>query len=267
MLSIAAMTVAEVNAWLAGKQGEISADDLASLRQDQRKGVRQLAERYELNQARAQAERQRVARMWRLEEKAWAAGYELVVGIDEAGCGPLAGPVVAAAVVFTQAKPIIGLNDSKQLSETKREQLYAIIKSEAAAVGVGIVSNQEVDRLNILQAAKLAMQQAVQALPLVPNLALVDGNQARLPNLSLPCRAILDGDALSASIAAASIIAKVTRDQLMAELDTVYPGYGFGQHKGYPSREHYAALHQLGPTPVHRQTFLRKFYEANRDEH
>lgn len=267
MPSIADMTVAEVRTWLANRLGQVSARDLADLRQDVRKGVRQLVERYELNRVREQAERQRLAQMWRLEEKAWADGYELVVGIDEAGCGPLAGPVVAAAVVFDQATPILGLNDSKQLAETKRERLYEVIQSQAAAVGIGVVSSQEIDRFNILSAAKLAMQQAVQALPLLPHIALVDGNQARLPNLSLPCHAILDGDALSCSIAAASIVAKVTRDRLMAELDAVYPGYGFGQHKGYPSREHYAALHELGPSPVHRQTFLRKFYEARLDEH
>lgn len=267
MLSIADMTVAEVGAWLASQQGQVSASDLARLRQDMRKGVRQLAERYELNQAREQAERQRLARMWRLEEKAWADGFEFVVGIDEAGCGPLAGPVVAAAVVFDRARPILGLNDSKQLSQVKREQLFEAIQSQATAIGIGVVSNQGVDKLNILQAAKLAMQQAVRGLPLVPQIALVDGNQARLPKLDFQCHAILDGDALSCSIAAASIVAKVTRDRLMAELDTVYPGYGFGQHKGYPSREHYAALRELGPSPVHRQTFLRKFYEARLDEH
>lgn len=265
-LGVAEMTIAEVQAWLADKYGQLSAGDLASLRQDTRKGVRQLAARHALQKAREQAEQERLAKMWRLEEQAWAEGCELVVGIDEAGCGPLAGPVVAAAVVFAGAKPILGLNDSKQVSEMKREQLFVEIQNKAVAVGVGIVNNHEIDRLNILRAAKLAMRQAVQELPLVPNLALVDGNQARLPDLRFPCRAILDGDALSCSIAAASIIAKVTRDRLMVELDTVYPGYGFGQHKGYPSREHYAALHALGPSPVHRQTFLRKFFEARRDE-
>ena len=265
-VSIATMTIAEVGAWLAAKQGQISADELASLRRDARKGVRQLAARYALQKARQQAEQERLARMWRLEEQAWADGCKLIVGIDEAGCGPLAGPVVAAAVVFDRAKPIVGLNDSKQVSGTKREQLFTEIQAQALAVGIGVVNNHEIDRLNILRAAKLAMQQAVQELPLVPNLALVDGNQARLPDLRFPCRAILDGDALSCSIAAASIIAKVTRDRMMAELDNIYPGYGFGQHKGYPSREHYAALHELGPSPVHRQTFLRKFFEASRDE-
>lgn len=268
MPSITEMTIPEIQAWLASKQGQVSADDLAGLRQDARKGVRQLAIRYEVTKAREQAERQRLAKMWRLEERAWNEGRGLVVGIDEAGCGPLAGPVVAAAVVFRQAKPIIGLNDSKRLSEGKREQLFKIVHDEALAVGVGIVDNREIDRVNILNAAKLAMQQAVHSLrPLVPNLALIDGNQARLPDLSFPCQAILDGDARSCSIAAASIVAKVTRDRLMTELDATYPGYGLCQHKGYPSREHYAALHELGPSPIHRQTFLQKFYEARHNEH
>lgn len=266
MSSIKNMTVAEVRDWLLGKSGQISAKDLAELRLDARVGIRQLASRYELSQARKRAELERLARMWRLEEKAWASDYRLVAGIDEAGCGPLAGPVVAAAVVFDQARPILGLNDSKQLSQSKREQLFDAIYSNASAVGVGVVSNQDIDKYNILQAAKLAMQQAVQELAITPELALVDGNSARLPSLAFPGRAILDGDARSCSIAAASVVAKVTRDRIMIELDAAYPGYGFSRHKGYPSREHYAALRKLGPSPIHRQTFLRKFYEAMDNE-
>ena len=266
MSSIRNMTVAEVRAWLFGESGQISAEALAELRLDARIGIRQLASRYELAQARERAELERLARMWLLEEKAWASGYSLVVGIDEAGCGPLAGPVVAAAVVFEQASPILGLNDSKQLSQSKREQLFDAIYSKASAVGVGVVRNHDIDKYNILQAAKLAMQQAVRELAIVPELALVDGNSARLPSLEFPSRAIQDGDARSCSIAAASVVAKVTRDRIMVELDAQYPGYGFSQHKGYPSREHYAALRKLGPSPVHRQSFLRKFYEALDDE-
>lgn len=268
MVSFTDMTVAEIGAWLKAKQGKISAQDLALLRQDRRKGVRQVAARYELQKAREQAERQRLARMWRLEERAWAEGFKLVVGVDEAGCGPLAGPVVAAAVIFPPSRPTIwGLNDSKQLSAEKRQELYQRIIDTAVAVGVGVVSNEQIDRLNILNAAKLAMQQAIKELALAPDLALVDGNQARLPTLSFPCKAIQDGDSHSCSIAAASIVAKVTRDRLMAELDRVYPGYGFAQHKGYPSRQHYAALRQLGPSPIHRQSFLRKFFEEGSHEH
>ncbi len=237
MVSFTDMTVAEIGAWLKAKQGKISAQDLALLRQDRRKGVRRLAARYELQKAREQAERQRLARMWRLEERAWAEGFKLVVGVDEAGCGPLAGPVVAAAVIFPPSRPTIwGLNDSKQLSAEKRQELYQRIIDTAVAA-------------------------------LAPDLALVDGNQARLPTLSFPCKAIQDGDSHSCSIAAASIVAKVTRDRLMAELDRVYPGYGFAQHKGYPSRQHYAALRQLGPSPIHRQSFLRKFFEEGSHEH
>lgn len=263
MGSFANMTVAEVGAWLSAKQGGISAQDLARLKQDGRKGVRQLAARYELQRAREAAERHRLARMWRLEERAWARGHQLVVGIDEAGCGPLAGPVVAAAVAFPNTKPgIRGLNDSKQLSAEKREELYQLILEQATAVGVGIVNNEEIDRINILEATKQAMVEAVSKLPVQPDLALVDGNEARLPALDFSCYAVLDGDGCSCSIAAASIIAKVTRDRLMVELDAVYPGYGFAQHKGYPSRQHYEALRQLGPSPVHRRSFLRRFYEG-----
>ncbi|HBK86964.1 MAG TPA: ribonuclease HII, partial [Firmicutes bacterium] len=148
------MTVAEVRAWLFGESGQISAEALAELRLDARIGIRQLASRYELAQARERPELERLAKMWLLEEKAWASGYSLVVGIDEAGCGPLAGPVVAAAVVFEQSSPILGLNDSKQLSQSKREQLFDAIYGKASAVGVGVVSNHDIDEYNILQAAK-----------------------------------------------------------------------------------------------------------------
>jgi len=255
------MTVAEVAAWLRSRKGILSAQDLAQLKEDSRKGVRQLVARFELQKARELSERQRLKRMWLLEEKAWSNGYQLVAGIDEAGCGPLAGPVVAAAVVFPQAKTTLwGLDDSKQLTAGKRELLYQMILENAVAVGVGIIHNQEIDRLNILEATKRAMTQAVANLPVLPDLALVDGNQARLPSLDIPCQTIVDGDGCSCSIAAASIVAKVTRDRLMDELDVLYPGYGFAQHKGYPSRQHYEALRQLGPSPIHRRTFLRKFY-------
>lgn len=262
------MTVAAVHDWLTDQGGSISASDLASLRQDSRKGVRQLAMRYQLNKTRTQMEQQRLARMWRREEQAWASGYKVIVGIDEAGCGPLAGPVVAAAVVFDRPITIKGLNDSKQLTQARRQELFITIQEQAQAIGIGVIHNEQIDRLNILGAAKAAMQQATQELnPVLPDMALVDGNQARLPQLSCPCHPITAGDANSASIAAASIIAKVTRDRLMDEFDAIYPGYGFAQHKGYPSRDHYAALDRLGPSPIHRKTFLRKYYEARRNEH
>lgn len=265
MLDLTAMTVAEVRTWLDGRLQPLSPQELVKLQQDSRSGVQQLAARYQRAQESEKAELERLAAMWQLERQAWSAGYPMVVGLDEAGCGPLAGPVVAAAVVFQSPVEIIGLNDSKKLSPAKRDELYTIVRAQAGAVGVGTVSNITVDKINILQAAKLAMRRAVNELGMSPDLALVDGTDVRLPQLGLPTRAIRTGDSRSCSIAAASIVAKVTRDRLMLELDTKYPGYGFSRHKGYPSSEHYAALRKLGPSPVHRQTFLRKFYATEAD--
>lgn len=178
---------------------------------------------------------------------------ELVAGVDEVGRGPLCGPVVTAAVILDPSKPIIGLNDSKKLSEKKREQLFAEIKTKAVAWSIGRAEVAEIDQLNILQATLLAMQRAIELLSITPKLALIDGN--RCPKLSIPCSAVIKGDATIPAIAAASILAKVTRDKEMLELDKRYPGYGIAGHKGYPTAIHLAALQQLGPTPIHRHSF------------
>jgi ribonuclease HII len=177
----------------------------------------------------------------------------LVCGVDEAGRGPLAGPVVAAAVILDPARPVDGLNDSKKLSDKKRQQLAALIRDKALAWAVAEASVEEIDRLNILQASLLAMQRAVAALVVTPERALIDGN--RCPLLPMPAEAIVQGDGKVASIAAASILAKTVRDAGMLELHTRYPDYGFDRHMGYPTAAHLAALQKFGISPVHRKTF------------
>ena len=196
--------------------------------------------------------------LWEIERNCYAGGFDLVCGIDEAGRGPLAGPVCAAAVILPRDTQIEGLNDSKKLSDVKRRSLYDIITREAYAYGVAFASEAEIDEVNILNATFLAMERAVAALGLQPDIALVDGN--RRPPLGMPVQTIVGGDGLSASIAAASILAKVTRDRWMEELDGQYPQYGFAVHKGYGTKRHYAALTEFGPCPIHRRSFLKKFY-------
>lgn len=200
-----------------------------------------------------------MSELWKYEHEANARGYTVICGVDEAGRGPLAGPVCAAAVILPPDLEIEGLNDSKKLTEKKREALYDIIVEKALAYGIAFASETEIDEINILQATFLAMGRAVEQLGIQPDLVLVDGN--REPELNgLPVKTIIKGDSLSANIAAASILAKVTRDRRMLELDTQYPQYGFALHKGYGTQAHYAALREHGASPVHRQTFLRKFY-------
>ena len=196
--------------------------------------------------------------LWEIERNCYAGGFDLVCGIDEAGRGPLAGPVCAAAVILPRDTQIEGLNDSKKLSDAKRRSLYDIITREAYAYGVAFASEAEIDEVNILNATFLAMERAVAALGLQPDIALVDGN--RRPPLGMPVQTIVGGDGLSASIAAASILAKVTRDRWMEELDGQYPQYGFAVHKGYGTKRHYAALTEFGPCLIHRRSFLKKFY-------
>jgi ribonuclease HII len=187
------------------------------------------------------------------ERRAGEAGYACVAGIDEAGRGPLAGPVVAAAVVLPIDCTIDGLQDSKRLTARQRQRVYAAILQCALGYGIGMVSNTEIDRLNILQATRQAMRQALFELEQRPDLALIDGNQKI--DSGIPERTIVRGDARCASVAAASVIAKVTRDRLMTAYAVRFPGYGFEQHKGYPTRAHYACLRTLGPCAIHRLSF------------
>ena len=198
--------------------------------------------------------------LWRYEREAFGAGLKLVCGVDEAGRGPLAGPVCAAAGILPPELEIPGLNDSKKLTDKKRRELYAVITAQAVTYGIAFASEQEIDEINILQATFLAMERAMQKLSPPSELALIDGNRAK--DFGLPVRTIVKGDSLSASIAAASILAKVTRDRLMEEYDAQYPQYGFAVHKGYGTKRHYEVLREFGPSPIHRRTFLKKFYET-----
>lgn len=192
-------------------------------------------------------------------ELALYGGAETVCGCDEAGRGPLAGPVVAAAVVLAPGTEISGLDDSKKLSARRREELFCEITEKAVAYSVVLASVYEIEKYNILNSALLAMDRAAQTLCVSPSLALVDGNTVR--GLSIPARAVVGGDGICPSVAAASVLAKVTRDRIMEHFDKLYPGYGFSAHKGYGTKAHYAAITQLGPTPLHRMSFLKKLYE------
>ena len=196
--------------------------------------------------------------LWEID-KTWAdRGFHAICGIDEAGRGPLAGPVCAAAVILPERLDIPGLNDSKKLTDKKRRELFPIIEEQALAYGIGWASQEEIDDINILQATFLAMSRAVEQLNIRPDLALVDGNRA--PTLDLPVETVVKGDSLSASIAAASVLAKVSRDDVMLRMAEEYPGYGFEVHKGYGTKAHYEALRTFGPSPIHRRHFLKKFY-------
>lgn len=198
--------------------------------------------------------------LWEPEHALFAQGFEIVCGVDEAGRGPLAGPVCAAAVILPRDLVIPGLNDSKKLTDKKRRELFPVICEQALAYGIGFATHEEIDEINILQATYLAMSRAVAQLSAAPDLALVDGN--REPPLPMAVRTLVKGDSLSASIAAASVLAKVSRDDLMLEIAQQYPGYGFEIHKGYGTKAHYAALDRLGECPIHRHTFLKKYYAA-----
>ena len=193
------------------------------------------------------------------ERRAAENGYSFVCGIDEAGRGPLAGPVYAAAVILPMDCEIEGLNDSKKVSEKKREQLFDVILEKAVAYGIGSASAEEIDRVNILQATFLAMERAVAAMDQPAGWALVDGN--RMPPLPIPGETVVKGDAQCASIAAASILAKVSRDRVLRELDQRYPQYGFAKHKGYGTQAHYEAIKQFGILPEHRKSFLKNLSE------
>ena len=197
--------------------------------------------------------------MWEIEDENYAEGFRVICGVDEAGRGPLAGPVCAAAVVLPPHTRIPGLNDSKKLTDKKRRELFPVICEQALAYGIGMATEQEIDEINILQATFLAMQRAMDGLQVRPDLALIDGNRQK--DFGLPVKTVVKGDSLSANIAAASVLAKVTRDDWMIRQATEFPEYGFEIHKGYGTKAHYAALEQYGPSPIHRMTFLKKFYE------
>ena len=196
--------------------------------------------------------------MWQIERSHFEKGITCICGVDEAGRGPLAGPVCAAAVILPPYAQIPGLDDSKKLTDKRRRELFPIIKQEALAYGIAFADHKEIDEINILQATYLAMEQAMAALPVKPELALIDGNRAK--DFGIPVQTVVKGDSLSASIAAASILAKVTRDDYMLEMAKAYPDYAFEVHKGYGTKLHYERLAAFGPSPIHRMTFLKKLY-------
>lgn len=229
---------------------------LEALDVDKRQGAQQLAKRIRSRYRDNRAEGQRLHFLLRFEIDLWSQGYGLIAGVDEAGMAPLAGPVVAGAVILPQNYKLRDLNDSKKiLDPEKRDKLAQQIKQDAVCWSVGIAEVEEIDKINIYHAGLLAMQRAVQGLSSQPDFILVDAR--RIPNTQTPQRGIIRGDALSASIAAASIIAKTTRDAHMLELDQMYSGYGLATHKGYPTPEHCRALKDLGALPIHRRSFAR----------
>ena len=196
--------------------------------------------------------------MWEIENALCSEGFQVICGVDEAGRGPLAGPVCAAAVILPVGLEIPGLTDSKKLTDKKRRELFPVIKEQAVAYGIALASHEEIDEINILQATYLAMERALAQLSVKPDIALIDGNRAK--DFGIPVRTVVKGDSLSANIAAASILAKVTRDDLMLEIAKEYPQYKFDVHKGYGTKAHYEALRVHGASEIHRKTFLKKFY-------
>lgn len=231
----------------------VSAQLLAKLRRDSRAGARQLYQALTARFERERSERTRLDAMLNFERVLWQSGVRDIAGVDEAGVGPLAGPVVAAAVMFHADTEIAGIDDSKRLDAPTREALAVEIRSKSAGIGLGVASVQEIDTVNIYHAALLAMRRAVEALPRLPQHVLVDART--VPGITVPQNSFNKGDGINFSIAAASIIAKTERDRMMELLDSEHPGYGFAAHKGYGTPEHRDALKRLGPSPVHRMSF------------
>jgi ribonuclease HII len=247
------MTVREVSEYVAGAPPEPGDALWRALLDDPRVGVRSQCERILRRRNARRLADEREERMREHEAELWDAGVPLVAGVDEAGRGPLAGPVVAAAVVLPRVLDVRGIDDSKKLTPERRETLHEMIMREAVTVGVGSSSERVIDEINIANATFAAMRQAVSGLSPEPGHVLVDGHE--IPELDLPQTGVVNGDALSTAIAAASIVAKVTRDRMLVELDGRYPGYGFARHKGYGTPEHLSALTRLGPCEIHRRSF------------
>ena len=248
-------SIAEIKAEFENAQEAEWASLYEKYSTDKRSGVQNIILKFQKEEQSLQKERERLIEMRKYEDQ-----YEdckFICGIDEAGRGPLAGPVVAGAVILPSDCEILFLNDSKKLSAAKREELYDEIMEKAVAVGVGMASPARIDEINILQATYEAMRTAVSELGVEPDILLNDA--VTIPEITIPQVPIIKGDAKSGSIAAASIIAKVTRDRLMVQYEEVLPGYGFAKHKGYGSKEHIEAIRRLGPTPIHRRTFIKNF--------
>lgn len=203
-------------------------------------------------------EEARLIELKKIDKEFFDKGVKYIAGIDEAGRGPLAGPVVVASVILPQESMIEGINDSKKVSEAKREKLYDLIINEAISYGIGIIYQDEIDRINILQATKKGLTEAIKQMEIKPNIIMVDALNG-IDTLGIPYKSIIKGDAKCYSIAAASIVAKVTRDRIMREWDKVYPEYGFGSHKGYGTAKHISAIKEFGPCSIHRKTFIKNF--------
>lgn len=203
-------------------------------------------------------EEQRLLKLKEIDKEFFDMGMKYIAGIDEAGRGPLAGPVVVASVILPADSMIEGINDSKKISESKREKLYDVILQEAVSYGIGIITQEEIDEINILQATKKGLHESIQKMEIKPNVILVDALTG-IDTLGIPYKSIIKGDAKSYSIGAASIIAKVTRDRIMREWDKIYPEYGFAGHKGYGTAKHIEAIKKYGLTPIHRKTFCKNF--------
>ncbi len=203
-------------------------------------------------------EEQRLLKLKEIEKEFFDKGIKNIAGIDEAGRGPLAGPVVVASVIMNPDSMIEGVNDSKKVSENKREKLYDLILEEAISYGIGIIYQDEIDKINILQATKKGLTEAISQMEIKPNIIMVDALTG-IDTLGIPYKSIIKGDAKCYSISCASIIAKVTRDRIMREWDKVYPEYGFASHKGYGTAKHIAAIKEFGATPIHRRTFIKNF--------
>ncbi len=258
-MSFSEMNLKQITAYL--EQGAVlSLEEETSLERDRRCGARHLLHRYRKRRLQLEQEQKRLHHMLAEERIFWNRGVKHVAGVDEAGRGPLAGPVVAAAVILPHETVLPGLNDSKQLTTPIREALYDLIMDKAVAVATGIGSVKEIEQLNIYGALMLAMRKALAALQVTPEVVLVDGYPVR--DISIEQKAIIRGDSLSLSIAAASVIAKVTRDRLMTQLHHCYPFYGFARHKGYATGEHRQALARYGPCPEHRLSFKLTITDA-----
>lgn len=230
-------------------------------KEDKRIGVQKLLNQYQKKIEDYKKELQRINNLCQFENKEYKLGKTYIGGIDEVGRGPLAGPVVACTAVLPKNCTILGINDSKKLSSTKREQLYKQIKNQALSIGIGIIDVDIIDKINILNATYKAMQQAVSQLSLIPDTLLVDELPSQIPNINIKQILIVKGDAKSISIGAASIIAKVTRDNMMNEYDKLYPEYKFNKNKGYGTAEHIDAIKKFGLCPIHRKTFVKNFIE------
>ena len=256
-------SISEIKEILGSCSIEELPEHMKQFEADSRKGVQTALASFRKKYEKHQQELARLDEILTYERGLWEAGYDLIAGIDEVGRGPLAGPVVAAAVILPKECKIEGVNDSKKLSAKKREELYDIILEKAVSYGIGVVSNERIDEINILQATYEAMREALSQLKPKADYILADA--VTIPMVSTPQRGIIKGDAKSMSIGAASIVAKVYRDRMMEAYEEVYPGYGFASNKGYGAAEHIEGLKKLGPTPIHRKTFLKNLLPQEGD--